>query len=84
MILRTKQLVIDYQRTFATVEGKRVLEDLRKRAPLLTDSIQLSGGIDPNKLIFLEGQRSVLVYIYKMLNRDPNMELPERAISKGE
>jgi len=83
MALRwNKQLVIDYHKVFATPEGKRVLADLRKRCPFLTDSIATHGGIDVNKLLYFEGQRSVLLQIYRMLHRDPNEEAPDRVINR--
>lgn len=75
-----KQLVIDYQTVFASERGKRVLADLCKRAPLLTDSINITNGIDVNKLLVQEGRRSVVLHIYKMLGRDPNEEVRERAV----
>lgn len=77
-----KTLVRDYLKTFESPEGKRVLGDLSRKCPLLRDSIKVSGGVDVNKLLFLEGQRSVLLHIYKMLHRDPNAEAPTRAINE--
>lgn len=71
---KRKRLAVDYQRTFGSPEGKRVLADLRKHCPLLMESISLAGGVDVNKLLVLEGQRSVLLYIYKKLRLDPNEE----------
>jgi len=79
-----RQLVIDYHTTFNTEGGKRVLSDLRRRCPFLGESINVSKGVDVNKLLYLEGQRSVLLHIFKMLHRDPNEEVPERAIHQGE
>lgn len=76
-----KQLIIDYQKTFNSEEGKRVLTDLRRRCPFLTDSIAVTSGIDTNKLVYNEGQRSVLLHIYKMLRRDPNAEAPSKVKS---
>lgn len=85
MALRwNKQLIIAYHNTFNSPEGKLVLADLRKHCPMLTESIAVSGGIDVNKLLVYEGQRSVLLYIYKMLHRDPNEEVPDRARNEGE
>lgn len=85
MALRwNRQLVIDYQKVFNTPEGQRVLDDLRHRCPFLTDSIATSGGIDVHKLLYFEGQRSVLLHIYKQLHRDPNAERPDRVINRGE
>lgn len=75
-----KRLVYDYKQVFETEAGLRVLADLRKRCPLMSDAINPSGGIDVNKLIFLEGQRSVLLHIFKMLQKDPNEEVQEQAV----
>ena len=83
MLKWNKQTVIDYQSTFNTEKGKRVLADLRKRCPFLCDTINTSSGIDVNRLLYLEGQRSVLLHIYRMLRRDPNEEVPERAVNRN-
>ena len=83
MILRNRQLLIDYKVVFDSPEGKRVLADLRKRCPMLTDGISTTGGIDPNKVLVLEGQNNVLKHIYKMLRRDPNAEAPEQAVNRN-
>ena len=83
MILRwNKQLVIAYKNSFESPEGKLVLDDLKKHCPLLTESINCSNGIDTNKLVYQEGQRSVLLYIFKMLRRDPNEEAPQKAVNE--
>lgn len=79
-----KQLIIDYQKTFATDSGKRVLADMRKKCPFLCETVAKGGPIDKDRLLFVEGQRSVVWYIYKMLHRDPNQEVPNRAINEGE
>ncbi len=72
-----KQLIIAYKNTFESPEGKIVLEDLKKKAPLLTNGI--SPNTDMNTLLLLEGQSNVLKHIYRMLSRDPNEEQVERA-----
>lgn len=79
-MIRNRQLVTDYQSVFGSPEGQRILADLRKRCPFLLDSIDSSRGIDVNRLIYLEGQRSVLLHIYKMLRADPNQEPPPAAV----
>ena len=77
MALRwNKNLIVAYKNTFESPEGKKVLEDLRKRAPLLTNGLN-GATVDVNMLLVLEGQSNVLKHIYKMLGRDPNEELPE-------
>lgn len=84
MILKkTRDLRIAYHNVFESPEGKKVLADLRKRCPLLTDGINMGGGIDVHKLLVLEGQNNVLKYIYKMLGRDPNEDRPEEAMNRA-
>jgi len=73
-----KDLVVAYKNTFESPEGKKVLEDLCKRAPLLTAGVNGSG-LDVNMLLVLEGQSNVLKHIYKMLARDPNAEQVAKA-----
>jgi len=77
-----KTLVRDYLKTFESPEGKRVLDDLARKCPLLRDTITVTHGVDVNKLLVEEGRRSVLLHIYKMLHRDPNAEAPTRAINQ--
>lgn len=84
MILGNRQLAIAYQRTFESPEGQRVLADLRKHAPILTNPVGAANGVDPNMLLILEGQNNILKHIYAMLRRDPNEERPGRALNEGE
>jgi len=80
MTLRwNKKLLVAYRNTFDSPEGKLVLDDLKKRAPMLTEGVKASGGIDIHRLLVLEGRSDVLKYIYKMLSRDPNEEAAEKA-----
>ena len=78
-----KQLTIDYQRTFNTPEGKRVLADLKKKCLLVTSSINIENGVDEKKALVLLGEHRVLMHIYKMLHRDPNEEAPPRAVNRN-
>lgn len=80
--LGNREITRSYHNVFDSPDGKHVLADLRRRCPFLNDSIAAGQGIDVNKLIYLEGQRSVLLHIYKMLKRDPNMDMPSRAINE--
>lgn len=81
-MIRKRTIIADYHKVFESPEGSRVLKDLAKHCPLLTESISTAGGIDVNKLLYLEGQRSVLLYIYKMMKRDPNEETQSKAINQ--
>lgn len=67
-----KPLLVAYHNTFESPEGQKVLADLKKRAPLLTDGLNAGSGIDVHKLLVLEGRSDVIKYIYKMLGRNPN------------
>jgi hypothetical protein len=74
-----RQLLLDYRNCFGSPGGKRVLADLRKKCPLLTEATNASGGVDVNKLLIRTGEANVLKYVYKMLGRDPNEEAVEHA-----
>lgn len=74
-----KQLVIDYKTVFGSEEGKAVLADLKKKCPLLTEGVNLSEGIDVNKLLVMTGREDVVKYIFKMIGKDPNKEREEFA-----
>ena len=71
MLGSDKKLLHAYHVTFDSPEGQVVLADLRRRCPLLTESLSTANGVDVNRLLIEEGRRSVLVYIYKMLKRLP-------------
>lgn len=68
-----KQLILDYKFVFSSEEGKRVLADLKKLAKLNLSIVphDQQGRIDPMAVMRNEGQRSVLVHIYRMLEKDP-------------
>jgi hypothetical protein len=69
-----KQLVIDYQSVFGTPEGRRVLEDLKKRAPMVTGAVSTKGGVDVNQLLIETGRADVIKTIYRILKLDPMAE----------
>ena len=77
-----KQLIIDYQ-WFTTESGKNVLDDLKKKCPLLTEGVNTKAGIDVNVLLIQTGREDVVKYIYKMLGKDPLEERDTHA-TKGE
>ena len=78
-----KQLLMDDQVTFNSEKGKNVLKDLRKRCPLMDTALDASRGIDTEKLCFLEGQRAVLLHIFKMIDADPYEQRQRRAIQES-
>ena len=66
-----KQLELAYKQVFNSEEGKIVLEDLKKRCNFYTTS-HIKG--DSHESAFLEGTRSVILFINNMLNRKPTEE----------
>lgn len=77
-----KQLVVDYQSVFGTPEGKRVLEDLKKRAPLVVGAVNTKDGIDINNLLIETGRADVVKTIYRILKIDPMVE--REPLAQGE
>ena len=59
-----KQLQNDFKTVFNSDEGKRVLTDLEKRCHFLTTT-NIKG--DSHESAYMEGQRSVLLFIKSML-----------------
>ncbi len=80
---KSKSLIIDYQTTFGSKAGKAVLADLTKRAPLF-GGIDIKAGVDVNKLLVMQGRSDVVLYIYKMLKKNPYSEREELATNQGE
>jgi len=66
-----KQLEIAYKQTFSSDTGKEVLEDLKKRCSFYSTS-HIKG--DSHESAFLEGTRSVILFINNMLNKKPTEE----------
>jgi uncharacterized protein (DUF2126 family) len=66
-----KQLVIAYKQVFNSDNGKKVLEDLERRCSYHTTT-HIKG--DSHESAFLEGTRSVILFIKNMLNRKPEEE----------
>ena len=61
-----KQLVIAYKQVFNSDNGKKVLEDLERRCSYHTTT-HIKG--DRHESAFLEGTRSVILFIKNMLNK---------------
>ena len=59
-----KQLQNDFKTVFNSDEGKRVFADLEKRCHFLTTT-NIKG--DSHESAYMEGQRSVLLFIKQML-----------------
>lgn len=66
MIEEQEQLVRDYQDTFASDFGKRVLKDLMNKCKLNSTSFVRG---DPYETTFYEGNRDVILYILDMMQR---------------
>ena len=64
-----KQLQIDYKTVFQSEAGERVLADLKKRCSFYTTT-HIKG--DSHESAFLEGTRSVVLFINNMLNKKDN------------
>lgn len=79
---KKKQLVTDYSIVFNSEHGKNVLIDLRKKCLLMDRTLlQCNPTLDTAKTDYLEGERAVLLYIFKMLNIDPYAERAKHAIN---
>jgi|TARA_Y100000294_G_scaffold23865_1_gene20311 hypothetical protein len=63
---KLSQLIKDYKFVFASDEGKRVLSDLEKRCHEFVTTHDKSNS---HETAFLEGQRSVLIFIKNMVNK---------------
>lgn len=60
--------IADYQRAFTSEAGKEVLKDLFTRYGMLETQAQ----DNPYQTYFHEGQRSVVLFICKILKMNPN------------
>lgn len=65
-----KQISLDFKETFATEHGERVLKKLRSLTTFSRSSINSVKEIDVNRLVYDEGQRAVILYIDKQINKD--------------
>jgi len=63
---KIKQLQEDYKICFTTDQGKRVLDDLKKRCHFF-NTTHIKG--DSHESAFFEGQRSIVVFIENILNQ---------------
>ena len=76
-----KQKIIDYQRAFLSPEGANVLADLsvecnEHRSTFVPGS--------PDRSAYLEGGRSVILHIRKMVASKPEDVEPETAVTEDE
>ena len=61
------KLIKDYKICFGTDPGKRIIEDLSKRCHEFVTTHDKSNS---HETAFLEGQRSVLIFIKNMINKE--------------
>ena len=61
-----QELQTDYKTVFNSDEGKRVMSDLEKRCHFMTTT-NIKG--DSHESAYMEGQRSVLLFIKSMLQK---------------
>ncbi|MGA0207751.1 MAG: hypothetical protein ACO3LT_08180 [Ilumatobacteraceae bacterium] len=68
-----RALVRAYHRFFETAEGQLVLADLEKTFRYaLPALVPMEGGrIDPNQMLYADGQRSVVCYIHQIRAQMP-------------
>ncbi len=76
---KVKQLVMDMQGTFGTEEGKRVLVDLSGKC---REHVATYVSQDTHHTAYLEGMRSVIIYIRLVLAKDPHKEKQLKAQEK--
>jgi hypothetical protein len=67
MIKEIKQLKEIYKIVFGSDQGKRVMEDLEKRCHFWSTT-NIKG--DSHESAYMEGQRSVLLFIKSMLQKE--------------
>ena len=63
---KLKELISNYKTTFNTDTGKTVLEDLKKRSHFY-NTTHVKG--DSHESAFYEGQRSLVVFIEKLIDQ---------------
>ena len=66
LVKKLKELISNYKTTFNTDTGKMVLEDLKKRSHFY-NTTHVKG--DSHESAFYEGQRSLVVFIEKLINQ---------------
>ena len=61
--MKDEDVMTAYKQVAATQEGQIVLMDLMRRFAFTRSSTHHVAGGDPNRMNFLEGQRSVIIHI---------------------
>ncbi len=78
---KKKQLVTDYGLVFNSEHGRRVWADLRAKSHIDKTAKQSNPSLDTNLGNYQDGQRSMSLYIFKMLNIDPYAERAKTAVN---
>ena len=73
-VARARELAADYQRTFGSDAGQRVLADLLRRTGVMLTTAQ-PGEAGTTALLLREGQRQVGLYIVRQVNAEPDAAL---------
>lgn len=83
---KAKQLIMDFQNTFTSEGGKRVLEALKKRAnsEVVVMPLDNNGRVDICQVMQNNGMRAIVTYIEGMLAKDPHKEKQTEARSSKE
>ena len=63
-LLRQREMINIYKRIFRSEDGEKVLSDLMEMCGMQRSSFD----VDPQKMSFYEGQRSVVLRILKTIN----------------
>lgn len=63
-----KDKIIDYQRTFGDEAGERVFEDMQRA---FNSQPSYEPGVGSKHMCYLEGQKSVINYIFELLRINP-------------
>lgn len=76
----TRSIVIDYKSTFDSPHGRKVLYHMAKTCFVMSTTVPRD--FDKDKMLFREGQRSVILSIMKNVNM--NLEQLEKLIKEME
>lgn len=65
----TEKMSTRFRQLFATANGKKVLADLEKQCGF-NDYVNSIGNINPHKVMFNEGKRSIYIYIKRKIENE--------------
>jgi hypothetical protein len=72
---------MDYKHTFASPEGRRVLDDLKARGKVEVGLLPTVGTIDTQRLIYDAAREGLVQYILAQVDMDLSIEPQQDAIS---